>query len=62
MKDCYRKYSPPGTEIRAERAAMYFAFDALEICREEHEPLQEDISVDEFPEMYTGPEFDIDIA
>ena len=62
MTDSYDKYAPPGETKRRERAAMYFAFDALEICREEHEPFREDVSTDEFPEMYSGPAFDIDIA
>ena len=47
---------------REERAMQFMAFDALEICRVEHRVTETVPENDEFPEMYRGPEFDIEIC
>ena len=47
---------------RTERAMQFAAFDALEICRTEHTSAERMPENEQFPEMYRGPEFDIEIC
>ena len=47
---------------REERAMQFAAFDALEFCRMERPVPEPERETDEFPEMYRGPEFDIEIC